>query len=44
VMGNLGTSADASADVFPQGTGAVLKRDAGVASGVITLPGTVVAP
>jgi hypothetical protein len=44
VMGNLATSEAAGDTVFAQGTGAVLKRDATTPPGVITIPGTTVAP
>ena len=44
VMGNLATSEAAGDTVFAQGTGAVLKRDSATPPGVLTIPGTTVAP
>jgi hypothetical protein len=44
VMGNLATSEPAGNTVFPEGTGAVLKRDPATPAEVLTVPGTVVAP
>lgn len=41
-MGNLSDASDSGAVVFPEGTGAIIKRDAGKSAGVITVPGTVV--
>lgn len=41
-VGNLSDASDAGAVVIPEGTGAIIKRDASKAAGIITLPATVV--
>ncbi len=43
-MGNLGTGLPAGADAFPEGTGAIIKRDPSKLASPITLQGSVVAP